>query len=690
MNELTSIRPPAEIVLAYEPPFRLGRTQVRPAALEIEGPHGVRALEPRVMKVLVALHRGLGVAVSREALGEQAWGGRIVSDDALTRCVVQLRKALSPDPTIALETIPTIGYRLQADENPVASPAIAARPRHRPRLIIAAGLAAVALALALGAWLWTNRPQTWTVSDFRPLTSERGFKTHPALSADGRQVAYANAELPFAPRDIHLRGTAGGEAAPVTSGPDDDFAPSWSPDGSRIAFLRWSPDGGCAVMAAVVPRGGEQRLAPCRAAQAHPTWLDDTTLVIADNPAGSDASRLFALDVTSGAMRALTSPPAEALGDSEPQASPDGRFVAFRRTLRYGSDEIVLFDSRSGRERALTRDGWKAAGYVWSPDSRHLFYASNRDGALGLWRIDVRERGAEPEQVSLGLGVTSFLRMAADRTGNVVVELARPRSGLVSLGPDGEVRRRVTTTSNDWDPMEGPDGAFVHVSDRAGAPEIWISQPDGRATRLTSGVGSYVFAPTWSPDGQTVAFVVVNGRRSDLYTVARDGSRLQRLTHDGHDKRTPTFGPGGRIHYLERQGQAFRVMAVTPGSPPVPVPGGDGWRWLVASPSGALFGHRQESDVIGAIENGGWRPVGRVGSAGSWVPSTDGLYILEPQARPTPALWFQPWNGPRRRLPDPGPMAARITPSALGGVTLGEALTEGVDLGLMRVGPAGR
>jgi Tol biopolymer transport system component/DNA-binding winged helix-turn-helix (wHTH) protein len=690
MNELASIRAPAEIVLAYEPAFRLARTEVRPAALEVEGPDGVRTLEPRVMKVLVALHRGLGGAVSRQTLGEQAWGGRIVSEDALTRCIVQLRKALSPDPAVVLETIPTIGYRLQASNEGVASPARGAAPRRWRRSLIAAAAAVLALIAALGLWLWTQRPQAWTVSDFRPLTSDAGFKTHPALSADGRQVAYAHAELPFAPRDIHLRATAGGEPVAVTSGPDDDLAPAWSPDAGRIAFIRWTPEGRCTVMVAVAPRGGERRLADCRATQAHPTWLDDRTLVVADRTAGAEGTRLLSIDATSGAVRPLTTPPADALGDNEPQASPDGRFVAFRRSLRYGADEIVLFDTRAGRERTLTQDGWKAAGYVWSPDSRHLLYASNRGGAIGLWRIDVRDRRARPEQVSLGLGVTSFLRMAADRTGDIAVELARPRTGLVALGPSGEPRHRVLTTSNDWDPMEGPDGAFVHVSDRAGPPELWISHPDGRANRLTNRVGGYVFSPVWSRDGQTVAFIAVNGRRADLYTVARDGSRLQRLTSDGQDKRTPAFGPDGRIYYIERRGQAFRVMAVAPGRPPEAIPGGDGWRWLLAAPSGALFGHRHDSDVVGALEDRGWRPVGIARYGESWAPTDDGLFILDTTARPGPALWFQPWGGARRRLPDPGPMAARVTPSARGGVTLGEALTEGVDLGLVRLAPAAR
>ena len=696
MNELTSIRPPREIVLAHEPPFRLSRTDVRPAELEITGPAGVRPLEPRVMKVLVALHRGLGAAVSRDSLGEQAWGGRIVSEDALTRCIVQLRKALSSDAGIVLETIPTVGYRLQCGQPahaPDLPPATMPAPTPRRRWSFGAlDILAIVLALAAAVWLWLwfDRPRASIVSDFRPLTSERSFKTYPALSPDGRQVAYAFAALPFGQRDILLRGVAGGEPVAFTSGPDDDFAPAWSPDGTRIAFIRWTPEGRCLVMVGLAPRGGEQRLADCRASGAHPSWTDDRTLVFADAPPGSDQSRLFIVDVEAGTVRPLTEPPAETLGDSEPQASPDGRFVAFRRSLLYGSDEIVLRDMRSGRERSLAGDGWKASGYAWSADSRYLFYSSNRGGAFGLWRADARDRRAEPERVSLGLGVTSFMRMSADRVEQVVVELSRPRTGLVSLGPGGEVRHRVLTDSNDWDAVEGPDGAFVHISDRAGSPDLWVSEPGGRTVHLTTRLGSYAFSPAWAPDGQSVAFVGVEGRRADIFTIARDGSRLQRLTDDGHDKRSPVVGRDGMIRYAERQGQVWRLMSVRPGEQPAPTPGGEDVRLVLASPSGRLFVQRQGSDTVSVAAGGGWRPVADVRSGVSWAPADDGVYILDPYVRPEPALWFQPLEGARRRLPGPGPMAARVTPSARGGATLGEALTEAVDLGLFRLGPAPR
>src|SRR5262245_50351280 len=113
MNDSDSIRRPREIALAQEAAFELADTHVSPAALEVEHAGRVTALEPRVMKVLVALSRANGQPVSRDDLTLLCWGGRVVTDGALNRCVAQLRKALSGDARIQLETIATVGYRLQ-------------------------------------------------------------------------------------------------------------------------------------------------------------------------------------------------------------------------------------------------------------------------------------------------------------------------------------------------------------------------------------------------------------------------------------------------------------------------------------------------------------------------------------------------------------------------------------------------
>src|SRR5262245_35300139 len=116
MNDQTALKRSAEIVLAQESAFSLGGSLMRPAALEVEHDGRRTSLEPRVMQVLVALYRGAGQPVSRDALIELCWGGRVVTEGALNRCVAQLRKALSPNPRIRVETISKVGYRLRAED----------------------------------------------------------------------------------------------------------------------------------------------------------------------------------------------------------------------------------------------------------------------------------------------------------------------------------------------------------------------------------------------------------------------------------------------------------------------------------------------------------------------------------------------------------------------------------------------
>lgn len=86
---------------------------MRPSALEVEYDGVVTTLEPRVMQVLVALHRSAGEPVSRDALINACWSGRVVTDGALNRCVGRVRKALARNPRVRVETISKVGYRMR-------------------------------------------------------------------------------------------------------------------------------------------------------------------------------------------------------------------------------------------------------------------------------------------------------------------------------------------------------------------------------------------------------------------------------------------------------------------------------------------------------------------------------------------------------------------------------------------------
>lgn len=148
----------ARIKLATEPSFSLGDILVVPAERRITSDTLSEIIEPRIMQVFVALARADGGIVSRDALIETCWDGRIVGDNAIHRAISKIRELglKFGDRPFKVETIAKVGYRMiradgtalpplaPTDTDPVAS---AWRSR---RWVLGAGLAGIG-CIAAGA-----------------------------------------------------------------------------------------------------------------------------------------------------------------------------------------------------------------------------------------------------------------------------------------------------------------------------------------------------------------------------------------------------------------------------------------------------------------------------------------------------------------------------------------------------------
>jgi DNA-binding winged helix-turn-helix (wHTH) protein len=140
---------PAPIRLAREPDFRLGVLAVRPSLCEVQANGARQRLQPRVMQVLVALARMEDRVVSRDALIESCWSGRIVGEDAINRCIGRLRRlAETCEGGFSIETLARVGYRLNAAtaDAPAPVPSSSANAWN-----FRGTFALVAAALAIGA-----------------------------------------------------------------------------------------------------------------------------------------------------------------------------------------------------------------------------------------------------------------------------------------------------------------------------------------------------------------------------------------------------------------------------------------------------------------------------------------------------------------------------------------------------------
>lgn len=151
----------ANIDLATTAPFMLGPLEVRPATRQVLGAGGAEQIaEPRVLQVLIALAEAAGEVMSRDALVQRCWDGRIVGEDAIHRAIAKARQLadLTQPPAFVIETIAKVGYRLQAAPPEATHAANESAPKPPPgglprRSLIAATGAAVLAAGGAAAYL---------------------------------------------------------------------------------------------------------------------------------------------------------------------------------------------------------------------------------------------------------------------------------------------------------------------------------------------------------------------------------------------------------------------------------------------------------------------------------------------------------------------------------------------------------
>ena len=183
----------------------------------------------------------------------------------------------------------------------------------------------------------------------------------------------------------------GSDKTQLTFPPVRAYGPSWSPDGSRIAFTDMRYDHPWRT--AIVPSyGGTLRsIAPNsnNEAQEDPTWTKDgKTIVFARSmPTLPHQREIEGLDVESGKVTVIPG----SVGYSSPRVSPDGRYIV---ALKITHTELLLFDIRTGRWSSLRKGGLMDMNF-WSRDSRYVYFRDHSGSSATLDRVRVADRSLE-------------------------------------------------------------------------------------------------------------------------------------------------------------------------------------------------------------------------------------------------------------------------------------------------------
>jgi len=292
---------------------------------------------------------------------------------------------------------------LDAMSRPIEAVTQALR-RWRPALPWVAG--ALVTGTVAGAW-WVGRhaaapDAAW--SEFTQLTDASGVETGPSLSPDGGSFAYASAAK--GSWDIYVQRVGGrNPCSSLAILPSTNSGPRFSPDATQIAFSRGDA-GGIFIMGA----SGEsvRRLTDFG---SNPAWSPDGRRIVFGSEEVSSPYRtgtkstLWTVDVAGGGLSKVDS----GVWAYQPAWSPSGRRIAFWARVNDQRD-LATVPAADGSRVMVTSDPALDWAPVWSPDGRFLFFASDRGGSMGIWRIAVDESSGRaagpPKPIAGGVDVS--------------------------------------------------------------------------------------------------------------------------------------------------------------------------------------------------------------------------------------------------------------------------------------------
>jgi Tol biopolymer transport system component/DNA-binding winged helix-turn-helix (wHTH) protein len=623
-------------------------------------------LRPKSFEVLACLVEHHGHLMTRADLMKAVWQGIAVTDNSLTQCMVEIRRALDDDSQQLIRTVARKGYLFTAPvitpvlefAIPPACPEPGSGPLQalpRPQAILSAGMGsqhgwpigAVALFAAsvgtalLGSLAWLMWHAQQTPEPFRaiPLNSLPGVQQYPSFSPDGNHVAFAWTGPKQDNQDVYVQQIGSGSPLRLTVDPRTDYNPVWSPDGRWIAFLRRKWEAGTSELCLVPPLGGpERKLTEIRVRDTYyvsppyETWCPDSNcLVVTDSPGEGKPAALFVVSVETGEKRQLTHPHFPAIGDSNPAISPDGRWLVFRRQASLEVGELYRLRLTSGAAsaasvtfaslpsvvelRRLTLSAMDAGYPTWMPDSKEILFSARGS----LWRLLVPgekppaqlpftgEDGIMPAVSRLRSGSAHRLAYVRHFQDSNIWRVESSSPGSIASAPPA---RFISSTRLEAVPQLSPDGRRVaFTSDRSGRWEIWLADADGaNAVQLTS-MGADSGAPCWSPGGDRIVFQSNPEGQFEIYVIPTTGGKPRNVTsHPATDGR-PSFSRDGRWIYFGSNRNGYRQI------------------WKIPSSGG---------NAIQVTKN----------SAFAAFESPDGAYLYYNETMETPSpLWRQPVSG---------------------------------------------
>ena len=507
------------------------------------------------------------------------------------------------------------------------------RPSPAPRRVWWAAGALAVVAVLIGILVTIPKPPTaGPPPTLLPLTSLQGLESGPTFSPDGEQVAFTWESEKGGTGDVYLKLVGSTELRRLTTDPDDDFAPVWSPDGRLIAFLRDVAKSKSTEVRVVSPITGAERKLADAAGVWQLSWSKDSRRLLTVK--GRRDGRLSLIPVEGAdAPTTIRAPMPGGLGFAA--LSPDDAQLAYSTcsSLLHCRLDVIALDGDYqpvGDARNLATLTANIGSIAWSRDGRSVIYTAEALPFMQrLWLVPA-DTSAPPERLELpGIGAREpAIARGRDRLAFVSARFP------VSYHPVDMTMTSPAVLASSYSDLGAefsPDGRqLVFSSSRSGeSVDIWVADADGsRARQLTRGPGSWQGSPAWSPDGRQIAF---NTQLSDgswsIWTTDLSGGPARKVTPGVRDGGIPTWSRDGEwIYFTSAEKTSRRMQRVNVRTGEMQGIADPGAAWPIAlSPDGREVYYRPERDdsrvMAVPAEGGAAREVLRCARALSTVPA---------------------------------------------------------------------
>ena len=477
-----------------------------------------------------------------------------LGDDIPEPLRLLVARALEKDPAQRYSSMRELVAALRSAQRPSGQQPGAYAKRRGKWWALAGFAALITVAAAGGLAFWSRHVSSPARLEYTPLTNFTDSAVSPALSPDGRMLAFIRGASTFiGPGDIYVKLLPDGEPVRLTEDGASKMGPlSFSSDGSRVAYTRGTWDTWW-----VPVLGGEpaRMLANAEGLSWTNTRTQPSRVMYSANTGEGIRMGIFTATEGRSEQRTIYLPPDVNGMAHRSSLSPDGKSVLLVEMNVNGwlPCRMVPFDGSSSGRRVGPQPA-QCTDAAWSPDGKWMYFSANTGNGYHIWRQ--RFPDGKPEQVTSGATEEQGISFAPDGK-SFVTSVGESESTLWVHDPERE--RQITFEGYSYLPSFSADRKRLFYLQRSKANsrfvsgELWETELEsGRRQRLLPDFLMEHYDV--SPDGKRVIFVTADGSgHSPLWIGAIDGSSSPRRLSD-LDCIRALFAPNGDIFFVGGHG----------------------------------------------------------------------------------------------------------------------------------------